>query len=112
MAYVLTVNGKPHTMDPDGDHPAAVGASRHAPNDCHQVRMRYGAVRRVHSRARRQEPSSLRLTASGHRVITAEVIAVRACESIGPYPPAERFPNVPKLDISAARTICLPSWRI
>ncbi|MCK1331350.1 hypothetical protein IVB57_23800 [Bradyrhizobium sp. CW9] len=25
---------------------------------------------------------------------------------------AERFPNVPKPDISAARTICLPSWRI
>ena len=44
----LNVNGRDHTVDADPGHPHPLGPARHAGHDRHQVRLRRGAVRRLH----------------------------------------------------------------
>ena len=49
MAVVkFTLNGKSQTVDVGARDAAVVGPARHARHDRHQVRLRHGAVRRLH----------------------------------------------------------------
>ena len=67
MAFQLTINGDRHSVDVDGDTPLLVGVARRARHDRHEVRLRHGAVRRLHGasrRRRRPAPASRRSTAS------------------------------------------------
>ncbi len=50
----LNVNGKVHEVDAPAGHAAALGAARPARPDRHQVRLRHGAVRRLHGAPRRR----------------------------------------------------------
>ena len=72
MAITIKVNGRS-----DGRcrrrHAAALGAARRARHDRHEVRLRHGAVRRLHGacrRRRRRVPASPRSTASAASEIT------------------------------------------
>ena len=60
MVFAIKVNGKPHSVDVDGDTPLALGAARRARHDRHEVRLRHGAVRRLHRAYRRRPHAVLR----------------------------------------------------
>ena len=53
MTIKIKVNGADHEVDVDGHMPLLVGAARRARHDRHQVRLRHGAMRRMHRASRR-----------------------------------------------------------
>ncbi len=61
----LRVNGQVHDVDVPGRHAAALGPARRARPDGHQVRLRHGAVRRLHRPRRRRARAVVR--AAGRR---------------------------------------------
>ena len=60
MAFAIKVNGTTHSVDVDGDTPLLVGAARRARHDRNQVRLRHGALRRLHGAHRRRRDPLLR----------------------------------------------------
>jgi isoquinoline 1-oxidoreductase subunit alpha len=80
MAFMLKINGTPHEIDVDGDTPA-VGAARCTRHDPDQVRLRQGAVRRLHRACQRRGDAVLHYHGRQHRQS-----AITTIEAIGRTP--------------------------
>ena len=82
MAFTIKVNGVDRTRRCRRRHAAAVGVARRARHDRHEVRLRHGAVRRLHRAYRRRcrpVPASPRSTASAaSEITTIEAIGATA----------------------------------
>ena len=82
MAFTIKVNGSTAQRRCRRRHAAALGVARRARHDRHEVRLRHGAVRRLHGacrRRRRRAPASRRSTASAaSEITTIEAIGATA----------------------------------
>ena len=67
MATTIKVNGVDRTVDVDGDTPLLVGVARRARHDRHEVRLRHGALRRLHRACRRRRHPLLHHSDRQHR---------------------------------------------
>ena len=60
MAFAIKVNGTTHSVDVDGDTPLLWVLRERARHDRNQVRLRHGALRRLHGANRRRRNPLLR----------------------------------------------------